>query len=171
MVVSRYKQIVDALAADIRENRIPPGTRLPTHRKLARSHRLALATASRVYAELEAMGLVVGEIGRGTFVRDQSFPRAIGLDLRSAAHATFALSFNEPVMAAQTELLRSALRSLSAAGDLEAILHYLPYGGRLHERTIVARHLRRRDLKVFPSQVMIVNGAQHGLAVTAMGLL
>ena len=65
----RYKQVVDALASDIRAGQLRPGTRLPTHRALAQRHGLALATASRVYAELEAIGLVVGETGRGTFVR------------------------------------------------------------------------------------------------------
>src|SRR3990167_151633 len=62
----RYKQVVDALASDIRAGQLRPGTRLPTHRALAQRHGLALATASRVYAELEAIGLVVGETGRGT---------------------------------------------------------------------------------------------------------
>ena len=67
---SRYKSLVDAFAADIRSGRLLPGTRLPTHRQLAATEGLALVTASRVYAELEAMGLVSGETGRGTFVRE-----------------------------------------------------------------------------------------------------
>ena len=61
MPQARYKQLVDAYAADIREGRLAPGTRLPTHRQLAASQGLALVTASRVYAELESMGLVSGE--------------------------------------------------------------------------------------------------------------
>jgi DNA-binding transcriptional regulator YhcF (GntR family) len=64
MAQARFKQLVDALAADIREGRLPPGTRLPTHRKLAAKQRIALATATRVYAELAAIGLVSGETGR-----------------------------------------------------------------------------------------------------------
>ncbi len=69
---SRYKTLVDAYAADIRCGHLAPGTRLPTHRELAAREGLALVTASRVYAELEAMGLVSGETGRGTFVRETS---------------------------------------------------------------------------------------------------
>jgi DNA-binding transcriptional MocR family regulator len=168
---ARYKQIVDALAADIRTGRLRPATRLPTHRKLAQTHSLALATASRVYAELEGMGLVVGEMGRGTFVRDQSYSRGLGVDLHAAAEGAIDLSLSEPTVSGQADLLRDALRKLAASGDLEAILHYLPHGGRPHERAIVARHLRVRHLKVSETQVLIVNGAQHGLAVTAMGLL
>lgn len=53
------------------------GTQLPTHRQLAAREGVAVVTASRVYAELEAMGLVSSEQGRGTFVRDQTVPPGI----------------------------------------------------------------------------------------------
>ena len=68
----RYKQMVDRLAADIRAGRLRPGTRLPTHRDLASREGLALVTATRVYAELQAMDLVSGETGRGTSSRRRS---------------------------------------------------------------------------------------------------
>ena len=72
--ISRYRAVVDAFASDIRAGRLPAGTRLPTHRQLAAREGIALVTASRVYAELEAVGLVSGEQGRGTFVRDITLP-------------------------------------------------------------------------------------------------
>src|ERR1700722_5521402 len=168
---AQYKQVVDALAAEIRSGGLAPATRLPTDRHLARCHRLALDPACRVYAELEAMGLVVGEVGRGTFVRDQSYPRAIGMDQRRPADGAVDLSFSEPLVSGQSDLLRDALRKLASSGDLDAILHYSPYGGRAHERAIVARYLRNRHLRLTAAQVLIVNGAQHGLAVTLMALL
>ena len=62
MAQPRYKQLVDRLAADIRAGNLRPGTRLPTHRELAAREGLALVTATRVYAELHAMGLVSGEL-------------------------------------------------------------------------------------------------------------
>jgi len=168
---ARYKQVVDAVAADIRAGRLKPGTRLPTHRRLAQAHGLSLATASRAYAELQAMGLVIGETGRGTFVRDTSYPREMDIDLRQASGRSIDLNFNYPAVPGQTPQLRDALRRLAAAGDLEAALHYQPHGGRAHERAIVARHLRARQLTVGAEQVAIVDGAQHGLAVTLMALL
>ena len=63
---ARYKSLVDTFAENIRSGTLAPGTRRPTHRQLAADHGLALVTASRVYTELEAMGLVSGETGRGT---------------------------------------------------------------------------------------------------------
>lgn len=61
---ARYKSIVDKFAERIRNGDIPSGTRLPTHRALSAQERISLATATRVYSELEAMGLVSGETGK-----------------------------------------------------------------------------------------------------------
>ncbi|MFS2159334.1 PLP-dependent aminotransferase family protein [Pseudomonas sp. Pseusp122] len=167
----RYKALVDALAADIRSGRLLPGTRLPTHRQLAAQHGLALVTASRVYAELEAMGLVSGETGRGTFVRETALPPGLGVNQAVVADGVLDLNFNYPSLPGQAELLRGALRQLAVGGDLESLLRYQPHAGRLHERASVARHLQVRGLTVEAEQVLIVSGAQHGLAVTLMALL
>ncbi len=171
MPASRYKSIVDAFAANIRAGRLLPGTRLPTHRQLAATEGLALVTATRVYAELEAMGLVSGETGRGTFVRETALPPSLGIDQQNVAAGMTDLNFNYPSLPGQAELLRGALRQLASSGDLESLLRYQPHAGRLHERASVARHLRVRGLTVDAEQVLIVSGAQHGLAVTMMALL
>jgi DNA-binding transcriptional MocR family regulator len=168
---SRYKSLVDAFAADIRSGRLPPGTRLPTHRQLATTEKLALVTASRVYAELEAMGLVSGETGRGTFVRETSLPPSQGIHQPAVAVGMVDLNFNYPSVPGQADLLRNALRQLALSGDLESHLRYQPHAGRLHERASIARHLLTRGLSVQAEQVLIVSGAQHGLAVTLMALL
>ncbi|WP_312492097.1 aminotransferase-like domain-containing protein [Pseudomonas cremoris] len=168
---ARYKSLVDTFAEAIRSGKMPPGTRLPTHRQLAAEHGLALVTASRVYGELEAMGLVSGETGRGTFVREISLPPGQGSGQMTLATGMLDLNFNYPSLPGQAELLRTALRQLALSGDLEALLRYQPHAGRLHERTVVARHLLNRGLTVAGEQVLVVSGAQHGLAITMMALL
>src|SRR5271167_183643 len=114
-----YKQVVDRLAADIRAGRLRPGTRLPTHRALATREGLALVTATRVYAELQTMGLVSGETGRGTFVKEP-LPRGQGVDLHAWSADLVDLSFNYPSSPGQPDLLRTALRQLAATGELES---------------------------------------------------
>ncbi|SKC96205.1 transcriptional regulator, GntR family [Burkholderia sp. CF099] len=171
MAQPRYKELVDTLAADIRSGRLRAGTRLPTHRQLASERGLALVTATRVYAELAAMGLVSGETGRGTFVREISLRPRQGIDQFALAAGTVDLNFNYPALPGQADLLRGALRQLAASGDLESLLRYQPHGGRQHERAAVARHLASRGLEVGWEQVSLVNGAQAGLASTVMALL
>lgn len=168
---ARYKSLVDTFAEAIRSGQMPPGTRLPTHRQLAAEHGLALVTASRVYSELEAMGLVSGETGRGTFVREIALPPGQGSGQMTVAAGLLDLNFNYPSLPGQAELLRTALRQLALSGDLEALLRYQPHAGRVHERAAVARHLLNRGLTMDTDQVLVVSGAQHGLAVALMALL
>lgn len=168
---ARYKSIVDRFAEAIRSGTLSAGSRLPTHRQLALEQHISLATATRVYSELEAMGLVSGETGRGTFVRDISLPPGHGVDQPAVATGVLDLNFNYPFLPGQGEVLRDALRQMAAGGDIESHLRYHPHAGRLAEREIIARHLTRGSFRPDAESLLIVNGAQHGLAVTAMGLL
>ncbi|MCY1755747.1 PLP-dependent aminotransferase family protein [Klebsiella pneumoniae] len=168
---ARYKAVVDRYAQAIRSGQLPAGSRLPTHRTLAAGERLSLATATRVYRELEEMGLVSGETGRGTFVRDLSLPPGHGVDQQVVAADVVDLNFNYPSLPDQGDALREALRQLAMAGDIDSHLRYQPHAGRLAERDIIARHLTCQHFAPDAENVLIVNGAQHGLAVTVMGLL
>lgn len=168
MAVVRYKPLVDALTADIRAGRLPAGTRLPTHRQLAARENIAVVTATRVYAELAAAGLVSREQGRGTFVRDLALPTGHGIDQHAVAGDVIDLNFNYPALPEQGDLLRQALRDLAGTGDIDALLRYQPHAGRMADRATVAQHLTLRGVFVPPEQVLIVDGAQHGLAVTLM---
>lgn len=166
---SRYKTLVDEYAAAIRSGTLPAGTRLPTHRALSTEKHISLATATRVYAELESIGLVSGETGRGTFVREISLPTGHGIDQQAIATDMLDLNFNYPALPEQTELLRDALRKLTSSGDLEALLRYQPHAGRLSDREAIATHLAESGITPDAADVLIVNGAQHGLAISVMG--
>lgn len=168
---ARYKAVVDRYAQAIRSGQLPAGSRLPTHRTLAAGERISLATATRIYRELEEMGLVSGETGRGTFVRDLSLPPGHGVDQQVVAADVVDLNFNYPSLPEQGDALREALRQLAMAGDIDSHLRYQPHAGRLAEREIIACHLTCQHFTPDAENVLIVNGAQHGLAVTVMGLL
>ena len=167
---ARYKAIVDELALAIRSGRLAAGTQLPPHRQLASQRRISLSTATRVYQELEAMRLVGGEAGRGTFVRDVTLPPGLGIDQPSSEAGMLDLNFNSPVLGDQGDLLREALRQLAASGDIASLLRYQPHGGRAADRRAIADDLRRRRLTADPENVLIVSGAQHGLCVALMAL-
>uniref|UniRef100_UPI0011815765 GntR family transcriptional regulator n=1 Tax=Streptomyces glaucescens TaxID=1907 RepID=UPI0011815765 len=113
-----YLRLADRIAADIASGRLRPGQRLPPQRAFARRRGIAASTAGRVYGELVRRGLVVGEVGRGTFVR--ATPPATG-DGRAltepphpgtAAPALVNLELNYPTAADQSALLAPALTAL-----------------------------------------------------------
>jgi DNA-binding transcriptional MocR family regulator len=158
-----YKAIVDEFAAAIRCGAIPAGSRLPTHRDLARERRIALATATRVYAELGSMGLVVGEPGRGTFVRVPAGYDGIEPSRTLPVPRVADLSFNQPLAPGQADVLRQALRALSVAGELDALLRQDPPGGRRRERAVVATYLLDRGIDTAPDNVVLTSGTQQAL--------
>lgn len=170
MARARYKLLVDEFAQKIRDGSLTSGTRLPTHRDLAKQHKMSLVTASRVYAELESMGLISGETGRGTFVRELTLPPGLGIEQRISSDV-IDLNFNYPSLPSQTELFRQSLRQLSSAGDLETLLRYQPHIGRQHERSAVAQYLQHRGIETTSEHIVITSGAQHGLTIAAMSLL
>ncbi|MBN9282565.1 MAG: winged helix-turn-helix transcriptional regulator, partial [Hyphomicrobium denitrificans] len=61
--------IVDALEADIRAGRVPPGSRLPPQRAIAKALGVDLTTVTRAFNEARRRGLIDGKVGSGTFVR------------------------------------------------------------------------------------------------------
>lgn len=157
------------LSTAIREGKLSPGTKLPTHRAFAEQFDVALATATRAYGELERRGMIVGEAGRGTFVRDLGLPPALGVR-QTASDGLIDLVFNMPGDAADADMLRAGLRRLAAAGDLEAMLRYQPHGGRTHERRIIAESLTSTLGPIDPECLLVTSGGQHGLATIAFGL-
>ncbi|MFJ5685835.1 PLP-dependent aminotransferase family protein [Streptomyces sp. NPDC093099] len=171
MAAPRYKTLVDAFASDIRTGRLAAGVRLPTHRGLAAREGIAVVTATRVYAELETMGLVSREQGRGTFVCDIAVPAGHGIDQQVVATDAVDLNFNYPSLPGQADLLRQALREVATSGDLDTLLRYQPHRGRPQDRAAIAHHLRRRGITTDGDQILITNGAQHGLAITVMAAL
>lgn len=62
---SLARRLVEAIEAGI----LQPGAQLPTHRALAEDLDLSVQTVSRAYEELRRMGLISGEVGRGSYVR------------------------------------------------------------------------------------------------------
>lgn len=66
-----YDQLVDILAEKI-ENEYRPGDLMPSERDLSDRYGLSRTTVRLAMQELERLGLVVRQHGRGTFVADRS---------------------------------------------------------------------------------------------------
>ena len=64
-----YVRVRDYLIKAIKERAFEAGQRMPTERNLAEQLDVSRAITRRALAELEADGLIVRQVGRGTFVR------------------------------------------------------------------------------------------------------
>ena len=170
MTQNRYKQYVDLLSSQIMSGELKAGARLPTHRHFAEKSGISLVTASRVYRELIERGLIIGETGRGTFVRDINLLPKLSIEQDVAKNA-LDLNFSYPIAKEQTKLLRESLREIAVGGDLEGILYYQQNTGREHERKTIAKYLKQRGLThATADTVALVSGGQHGLVTIILGM-
>ncbi len=63
-----YRQIMRQITQAIAGGRLRPGEKLPSHRDLAEQIVVAPLTVKKAYDELEALGLIETQRGRGTFL-------------------------------------------------------------------------------------------------------
>lgn len=77
-----YQQIIDGLQAQIRDGKLPEGTKLPTVRALAEELGVTRLTVHNAYRQLKRDGWIESTVGRGTFVRASPQPKT----LASIAH-------------------------------------------------------------------------------------
>lgn len=160
--VPLYKRIVDALAADIARGRLPPGARLPPHRELAHVLEMSVGVVTRAYDEAASRGLVMGHIGRGTYVIDHALP---------AAERPIDLSINVPPVVG-AEIIADAVGTLRRRTALMERLTYQPPAGFESDRQAAVAWLRRTaNLEVSSWQNLLwCAGAQNAMAIVVNAL-
>lgn len=165
----RYQAIAAAIVDAIDKGELSPGARLPPQRDLAWKLGVTVGTVSRAYMLAEQRGLLSGEVGRGTFVRDRG-PGG-GQLLGRWNDGAMDLSRNVPHSAAHDEALRDALHSLADRQGVERLLHYMPSAGHHEHRAAGATWIGRTGLEVTPNQVLLTGGAQQAMAAIMATLL
>jgi DNA-binding transcriptional MocR family regulator len=169
-----YRAIADALAEDIDAGRLTPGTRLPTHRELAERVGVTVGTVTRAYAEAEKRGLVSGEVGRGTYVRDREVPAHMPTPVELAHDdSPVELGINAPATPEgdpASQALRRSLEELGRTSRFAELLAYQPAAGTTAHRVAGAAWASRFGLKVKPEQVVVCAGGQHAMEVALAAL-
>ncbi|WP_157875935.1 aminotransferase class I/II-fold pyridoxal phosphate-dependent enzyme, partial [Streptacidiphilus griseoplanus] len=157
-----YRAVADALAAEIAAGRLRPGDRLPPQRAFARSRGIANSTAGRVYRELTSRGLVVGEVGRGTFVRAAAPPGAPALAEPAAARID--LELNHPQVPGQTALLAEGLGRMLRPDALAEALRPAGATGTAAARGAAAALLSRDGWAPDPAHILFAGSGRSAIA-------
>ncbi|MFD3313486.1 PLP-dependent aminotransferase family protein [Streptomyces sp. NPDC058694] len=158
-----YRRIADRLAEEILTGRLKAGERLPPQRVFARRRRIAGSTAGRVYGELVRRGLVVGEVGRGTFVRAAPVPSGRAL-AEPATTAAVNLELNYPSVEGQSELLAGGLVPLLRADVLGEVTRTVAATGTAAAREAVAGLLAGSGWRPHPEQLLFAGNARQAIA-------
>jgi GntR family transcriptional regulator, transcriptional repressor for pyruvate dehydrogenase complex len=127
------REVVDRIAADIREGRLGPGARLPTEQQMIASLGVSRTVVREAIAALRAQGLVITRQGVGAFVADGALRPPFRLEtggLRSIAEVVHVMELRMGVEVEAAGL--AAERALP--GQVEAIRAALDAIGRAIER-------------------------------------
>jgi DNA-binding transcriptional MocR family regulator len=166
-----YRGLAEGLRVLITDGRVPVGVRLPSERDLTDALEVSRTTVARAYAELRDHGFLTSRQGSGSVA---SLPTSRGHrgdhllppgDLpEDKVDLTCAAPLPGPGVLGAFE---------RAVADLPAYLAgtgYYPSGLPVL-REAVAEAYAARGLPTSPDQVMVVPGAQAGVAITARALL
>lgn len=157
-----YMAIADRLAADIVSGRMRQGERLKPQRIFAYEAGIAVSTASRVYSELTRRGLVVGEVGRGTYVRSGAPPLATPLVEPTAAPVDLELIF--PVLPEHTGLLAESLGALCGSPGFVEALRPVGAAGTPKARQDAAQFLTRPGWEPDPEGILFAGNGRQAIA-------
>ncbi|MCP2254055.1 DNA-binding transcriptional regulator, MocR family, contains an aminotransferase domain [Prauserella aidingensis] len=138
---------------------------MPPQRRFARDHGIAASTAARVYAELTRRGLVVGEVGRGTFVRAAA--PAVDPSGGEPARARVDLELNFPSLPGQSELLARGLADAIRPAAFDAASAPVPVEGTAEARRAAAGLLGDID----PEDVLFAGNGRQAIAAAIAALV
>ncbi|MFK0092195.1 PLP-dependent aminotransferase family protein [Pseudomonas sp. NPDC090592] len=163
---SKYKTLVRTIADDIEQGRLAELQRLPSQRQVAHALGISGQTVTNAYQELERLGLLRCEVGRGshvskrvtkhitTYILDEDQPAIADLStatlMRTTEHERYWRALCERMSQEQEQPWLRASR---------------PIAGAQSHREIASAWIGSHGLKVEPGRVMITNGATHALHI------
>lgn len=170
-----YRAIADAIERDIAKRTLAHGMQMPTHRALADRLGVNVATVTRAYAEAKGRGLLVGEVGRGTYVNgalpggpaaEAPAPATPALARATGRRDVVDFRINQPPTAEVEKALMRQLLSIAERTRGLGLLDYQHAPGILAHRAAGAKWVARAGVVAEPERIVVTNGAQQALMAT-----
>lgn len=162
----KYQLITHGIQRALAEGSLKPGDQLPPQRELADELGVTLGTVTRAYKELDKLGLVRGETGRGTFIARREVEEftlhRLHNRMEREDHGVVRFDLNFPVSEVMPDLGK-ALADLARSPGLDTLLRYQPTAGLPSHRKAACNYLFQIGLKISPDDVVITTGAQHAI--------
>lgn len=160
-----YVQLADALTALVRDGVLPVGSRLPAERTLAAALQVSRTTVTAAYGRLADAGVVRRRHGSGTTVQTLPGIPPAGAGNPLVPWGTAAtVEWNGSHVPATHLLGECVERATPLLADVAPAAGFDPVG-LPGLRAAIADRLSARGLPTTPEQVVVTNGAVHGLAL------
>lgn len=163
-----YISLADQFARAISDGQLQAGAQLQPQRKLAYDLGLSVQTVSRAYDELIRRGLVVGEVGRGSFVLPPPGSNTTPY-LTERSSELIDLSILKPISdQSHVQIMRDGLSWVAEHLGAPAALSFRPSSVLPRHRAIAADWLRRGGISVAPESIVITDGATSAITTAVM---
>ena len=159
----RYIAIAEAMRSDLLTGKLKAGERVPTHRDLAYRLGVTTGTVTRAYAEAEKLGILVGEVGRGSFLKEPVAPVRPFESVEARDPTVADLTQAAPPLIHEAQDLDAALRQIMQQPSRVDLLDYTPPEGHPLHRAMGVAWLKRSGIVVPEQQVVVTAGAHPGL--------
>ncbi|RWK66804.1 PLP-dependent aminotransferase family protein [Mesorhizobium sp.] len=162
-----FLAIVDQIAQAVSRGELKPGEQLPPQRHLADKLGVSLPTVSRAYEELGRRGLIAGEVGRGTFVRNENTtPDAVSPYVPERQSGLIDLSIFRPIGdTIHLNRMKSTLATLAVDIPPSTVLGTRPSAMFARHRSIAVEWLRLCGVRADEKTIHITNGGTPALTV------
>ncbi len=155
----KFLHLIEYIIEAINSGKLEAGQALPTQRELSKSLGVSIGTITKAFKELEKLGYLTGQIGRGTYVRDITkdfsnfWYREMDVPYKyNLGHYRTTELFNHSI---QLSLL-SSIREVANSNDLYAHLHDLKNTGTAAQKSAFADWLLPLGFKSITHQEITI---------------
>ncbi|WP_417809951.1 PLP-dependent aminotransferase family protein [Thioclava sp.] len=167
----RYRSLMEAIEDAIERGALKPGDRLPTHRELSYQLGLSVQTVSRAYSRLVEAGHIVGEVGRGSFVRSATDDSVLPFPALRAGDQILDLSLLKPVVdTIQKDAMRRTMREIAEELPDEILSSFRASSVAIRHADTVDAWLMRCGIARAPCDVIATNGNTSAMTVALMSV-
>ena len=165
-----YLAIADAMAVDVANGVLARGDRLPPQRELAWKLGVTHGTVTRAYHEAELRGLLAGEVGRGSYIRNAEVPQTFAPNSGDGSAELVDLTHAVPPMIISGDDFDLALESVMRNPNKLSLLDYTPVEGLPQHREMGQHWLKRSGIDADLQNVFVAGGAQVALLTAFQAL-
>ncbi|WP_174802744.1 PLP-dependent aminotransferase family protein [Martelella limonii] len=166
-----YLSIAEQIAAAVRNGLLIDGMRLPPQREMAADLKVSVQTVSRAYEELARRGMVVGEVGRGSYIKAERMAPERPY-LTEGGSGIIDLSILKPVCESRSlAKFRTAFAELGATMPPELAFSMMPNALFKRYRMAGVNWLAACGVKAMPHGITVTNGSSDAMTAAFMSVV
>lgn len=162
-----YIVLAKQLEQDIMSGELLPGTKLPPQRELADFLDINVSTVSRAFKICSQKGLLIGNVGSGTYVA-YNMPTNLLNTADRMDRALIELGSMLPETIEQPEII-ALLEAMLRESDYGRLFQYSSSFAERYQQA-AARLLMRAGCSVLPEKILVASGGQNALAAVFAAL-